>query len=159
MSRNLFASKTVTFGNRQTVLFALVERFISHSVGDRVNVGSIYGMCVPFSLLTSLVSAAAQLDLNKSAKPAVFCMGNEVLPSKLSYYHSPPDRLDSITWFYDPLSIRPAAFHAQTKYIFSREFFLPFHLILGILVPSTLLFLSPTKLHVHTLLLGANLPI
>lgn len=73
-------------------------------------------------------------------------MGNGVLPSKLSYYHSPPDRLDSNTLFYDPSSIRPAAFHTQAKYIFSREFFLPFQLILGILLPSTSLFLSPTKL-------------
>lgn len=53
MRCNLSASKIVSFGNRQKVLLALVERFISRSVGDRVNVGSIYGTSVSFSLLTS----------------------------------------------------------------------------------------------------------
>lgn len=145
MRRNLSASKNVTFGNRQKVLFALVERFISHSVGDGVNVASIYGTSVPFSLLTSWSARQLNWTLIKvpnqqfSAWEMEFCRQNchIIILCQIAL---------TATHDFTTLQRKASCISRTGEIYILKGVFLPFQLILGILLPSTLLFLSPTKL-------------
>lgn len=143
MKCNLSASKIVTFGNRQKVLLALVERFISQSAGDRVNVGSIYGTSVPFSLLTSWSAQQLNWTLIKVPSQQLSASEMEFCRQKLSYYHSPPDSLDSNTWIFRPSKHKASCFsHTGKTYTQGK---LSFYFNSAILLPCSLLF-SPAKL-------------